>query len=100
MPAKGYWLAAIDVSDPEAYRAYMAANQVFRKYGARFLVRAGRHQVVEGNVRSRLVVIEFADYETALACYHSPEYQRALALRQPCAAADIAVVEGHDGAQP
>jgi uncharacterized protein (DUF1330 family) len=46
------------------------------------------------------VVIEFPDYETALACYHSPEYQHAMTLRQGRAIADIAVVEGYDGAQP
>src|SRR6516162_3039908 len=54
--AKGYWVAQVDVSAPEAYRAYVAANQApFRKYGARFLVRAGQHQAVEGRYRSRLL---------------------------------------------
>jgi len=45
-------------------------------------------------------VIEFADYETALACYRSPEYQHAATLRQSHATVDIAVVEGYDGPQP
>ena len=99
--AKGYWVAQVDVSDPEAYKAYVAANQApFHEYGARFLVRAGQHQPVEGRCRSRLIVIEFPDYATALACYHSPEYQDAMKLRLPCAVADVAVVEGYDGAQP
>jgi uncharacterized protein (DUF1330 family) len=98
---KGYWLAQVDVSDPEAYKAYVAANAVaFRKYGARFLVRAGRHRAVEGGWRSRLIVIEFPDYETALACYASSEYQRAMKLRLPCAAAEVVIVEGYAGAQP
>lgn len=99
--AKGYWIAAVDVLDPEAYKAYIAANQVaFRKFGARYVIRAGRHEAVEGTCRSRLVVIEFPDYATALACYRSPEYQHAITLRQGHAAVDIAVVEGYDGAQP
>jgi len=99
--AKGYWVAQVDVSDPEAYKAYLAANQApFHEYGARFLVRAGQHQPVEGRCRSRLIVIEFPDYATTLACYHSPEYQDAMKLRLPCAAADVVVVEGYDGAQP
>ena len=63
--AKGYWIAAVDVSDPEAYKAYIAANAIaFRKYGARFLVRGGAAEVMEGQSRSRRVVIEFADYAT------------------------------------
>jgi uncharacterized protein (DUF1330 family) len=99
--AKGYWLAQVDVTDPEGYKDYVAANQAaFRKYGARYVIRAGRYEAVEGACRSRLVVIEFADYETALACYRSPEYQRAAALRQGRATVDIAVVEGYDGPQP
>jgi uncharacterized protein (DUF1330 family) len=99
--AKGYWLAQIDVTGPEGYKGYVAANQVaFRKFGARYLVRAGRYEAVEGACRSRLVVIEFSDYETALACYRSPEYQHAITLRQGHAVADIAVVEGYDGTQP
>jgi uncharacterized protein (DUF1330 family) len=99
--AKGYWVAQVDVSDVEAYKTYIAANQIaFRKYGARYVVRAGRHEAVEGACRSRLVVIEFPDYETALACYRSPEYQHAITLRRGCAVADIAVAEGYDGPQP
>ena len=41
--AKGYWIAHVDVADPEGYKAYFAANaEPFAKYGARFLVRSGR----------------------------------------------------------
>ena len=99
--AKGYWLAQVEVTGPEGYKDYVAANQIaFRKYGARYVIRAGRHQAVEGTCRPRLVVIEFPDYETALACYGSPEYQHAITLRQGHAVADIAIAEGYDGAQP
>jgi uncharacterized protein (DUF1330 family) len=99
--AKGYWLAQVEVTDPERYKDYVAANQVaFRKYSARYVVRAGRHEAVEGACRSRLVVIEFPDYEAALACYRSPEYRHAITLRQGHAVADIAIVEGYDGPQP
>jgi uncharacterized protein (DUF1330 family) len=46
------------------------------------------------------VVIEFPDYETALACYHSPEYQANIKVRQPHSAADLIIIEGYDGPQP
>jgi uncharacterized protein (DUF1330 family) len=98
---KGYWMAQVEVTDPDGYKEYVAANDAaFRRYGGRFLVRAGRHEVVEGAFRSRLVVIEFPDYDTALACYRSPEYQRAITLRQGRSTADVAIVEGYDGPQP
>src|SRR6266571_1787283 len=48
----------------------------------------------------RKIVLEFKDYETALACYNSPEYARLVALRAPHSEADILVIEGYDGAQP
>jgi uncharacterized protein (DUF1330 family) len=55
---------------------------------------------VEGGSRSRNAVIEFKDYETALACYKSADYQAAIKLRAPVSTADIIIVEGYDGPQP
>ena len=95
---KGYWIAHIDVSDPEGYKPYMAANQMpFGKFGARYLVRAGSCDVPEGKARARTVVLEFPSYEAALACYHSPEYQAAKKLREGKGTIDLVVVEGYDG---
>jgi uncharacterized protein (DUF1330 family) len=99
--AKGYWIARVDVHDEEGYKPYVAANAgIFRKYGGRFIVRAGKFEGVEGSSRSRNIVIEFPDYASALACYRSPEYHRNITVRQPHAAADIIVIEGYDGPQP
>ena len=63
-------------------------------------MRGGKYETVEGASRARNVVIEFKDFATALACYHSPEYAAAMALRLPAATADIIVIEGYDGPQP
>lgn len=99
--AKAYWVAMVDVSDPERYKAYVAENAVaFRKFGARFVIRGGRSETVEGRSRSRLVVLEFKDYATAVECYRSPEYAKALALRTASSVADVVIVEGYDGPQP
>ena len=93
--AKGYWIGNVDVHDAEAYKAYVAANAVaFAKYGGKFLVRGGQNEVREGSYASRLVVIEFKDYETALACYHSSEYAKARRLREICADGELVIVEG------
>jgi len=97
--AKGYWIARVDVTDPEGYKAYVAANAVaFSKYGARFIVRGGAFEAPEGTPRARNIVLEFADYATALACYNSPEYAAAKTLRDGRAVADLVVIEGCDGA--
>jgi uncharacterized protein (DUF1330 family) len=94
-------LAQVDVSDAEAYKAYAAAIQdVLRTFGGRYVVRAGRSETMEGKTRSRLVTIEFKDYETALGCYRSPDYGKVEKLRQLCAHADAVVDEGYSGLQP
>jgi uncharacterized protein (DUF1330 family) len=99
--AKGYWIASVDVNDPEGYKQYIAENRVaFCKYGARYVTRGGKSEVVEGKGRSRIVVLEFKDFATALACYQSCEYSKAIAIRQRAAAADVIIVEGYDGPQP
>jgi uncharacterized protein (DUF1330 family) len=99
--AKAYWIAHVDVQDEEGYKPYMAANPaIFKKWGGKFVVRGGRFTGVEGQNRSRNVVIEFPDYDTALACYRSPEYQANIKVRQPHSIADLIIIEGYDGPQP
>lgn len=96
--SKGYWIVRVDVKDPEGYKKYLAANPAaFGKYGAKFLVRGGQFETLAGGSRQRNVVIEFKDYETALACFHSPEYQHAIAERGDSADLDLVIVEGYDG---
>ena len=98
---KGYWIGRVEVKSDEGYKPYALANQaIFKKFGGRYVIRAGKFECVEGSARSRNVVIEFPDYATALACYNSPEYQQNMKLRLPHATADIVVVEGYDGPQP
>ena len=52
MAKKGYWIAHVNITNPERYKDYVAANAVaFAKYKARFLVRDGEHEVVERQSR-------------------------------------------------
>lgn len=98
---RGYWIAHVDISDSEAYSAYVNANaEAFAKFGGRFLVRGGSFETVEGQGRSRHVIIEFPSYGDALACYRSPEYAKAKAYRLGAADGDIVVIEGYEGPQP
>jgi uncharacterized protein (DUF1330 family) len=99
---KAYWIAHVDVADPEAYKAYIAANAApFAKFGGKFLVRNGANDVMEGSLKARHVVIEFADLATAKACYASPDYAAALKLRAaPVSTGDLVIIEGYDGPQP
>lgn len=95
---KGYWVATVDVRDEDEYAKYRAANAApFARYGAKFVVRGGPFEQREGSTKPRVVVIEFDSLETARACYDSPEYQAAKALRDPVATGDLVIIEGWDG---
>lgn len=99
--AKGYWIVRVDVSNEEGYKAYAAANPaIFKKFGGRFVVRAGKFEAVEGASFKRNVVIEFPSYQAAMDCYKSPEYQDNIKVRAPHAKADFIIIEGYDGPQP
>ena len=90
-----YWIAHVTVTDPEAYQGYQAlAPAAFAAHGARFLARGGAHEVLEGPMLDRHVVIEFPSLAAARACYQSAEYQAARARREGAALAHVVIVEG------
>ena len=44
---KAYWIGRVDVHNEEGYKPYAAANPaIFRKYGGRFVVRAGKFECI------------------------------------------------------
>jgi uncharacterized protein (DUF1330 family) len=95
---KGYWVARVDVSNTEAYARYRELNAIaFAKYGAKFIVRGPAGKVARGTARAHNVVIEFKDYETALACYESPEYQAAKVFLDQVGDTDLVIVAGFAG---
>ncbi len=92
---KGYWIGRVTVTDEENYPGYLkAAQPAYEKYGAKFIVRGGKHDGVEGESRDRNVVIEFESYAHAVACYNSPEYQAAAKIRRANSIGEILIVEG------
>lgn len=98
---KGYWVIGLKVVDQAKYDAYRAINgEALKKYGGRFLVRGGAFENPAGDAWPRTVVIEFDSYQIAHDCYHSPEYQKALAARGDGVEIDAVIVEGYDGPQP
>ena len=89
-----YWIAHVTIHDMQQYQQYMAlAPAAFQKYNAKFLARGGESVCLEGQAYQRHVIIEFADLETAKACYESEEYMKARAARAGCADVMINFVE-------
>jgi uncharacterized protein (DUF1330 family) len=85
------------VTEPEAFKRYQAlAEQAVAEAGARFLVRGGLSEVLEGDWDpQRLVVLEFADAETARGWYDSATYQVARVEREGAATLNMVLVEGY-----
>ena len=97
-----YLIARFDMTDPErakdAYKKYVdGAGPAYDKHGARFLVRGGTAHPLEGEARTRNVVIEFPSLDEARACYGSETYQNARAHRLPVADGEIVLVQGAVG---
>ena len=98
---KGYWVIRVDVSDLEQFKLYAeAASMALKKFGAKFLARAGRFENPEGTTRPRNSIVEFPSYEAAVNYWHSAEYQETIKLRLPVSTIDLVIIEGYDGLQP
>jgi uncharacterized protein (DUF1330 family) len=94
MPA--YLILDIHVEDPEEYAAYRERSPAtLDAYGARYLVRGGEHEVVEGDWDpERVVVVEFPSVERAREWYRSPEYQEIAPMRRRAAPSRVILVQG------
>lgn len=95
---KAYWIAHVDVTDPQQYQQYtQRAPAAFAAFGGKLLARGGRSEAMEGRTTpQRSVVIEFDSYEQAVECYRSAQYQDACRHRQGVAKAEVIIVEGYE----
>lgn len=92
---KGYIIARVDVTNPDAYARYAAAaTKAIDDHGGKRLARGGRYEALEGKARARNVVLEFESYDAAHRYFHSAQYQAARALREGAAEIEVVLVEG------
>ena len=92
---KGYWIVHVTVTNPDEYAEYVRLDTpVIEEFGGKFLVRGGQAETPEKQQKDRHVVIEFPDYDTARACYHSDAYQEAARIRMAHSDSDIVIIEG------
>ena len=76
---KGYIVCVYEsIKDDDALKNYaIKARSAVEKFSGKFLVRGGKNRTNEGIKSPRIVVVEFADYNSAVKCYDSAEYQEA-----------------------
>jgi uncharacterized protein (DUF1330 family) len=95
---KGYLISQIRIHDPETYRRYAAqVAATLSGYDARFLVRGGTIEPLEGEgPPPRTVVLEFPSLTRAREWYYSDGYQALIPIRQSASVANSFLVEGAD----
>ena len=76
---KGYWVCIYEkIDNAEKLKQYaIKAKPAVEKFSGKFLVRGGKNRTNEGIKSPRIVVVEFDDYNSAVKCYDSAEYQEA-----------------------
>ena len=76
---KGYWVCIYEkIDNPEKLKQYaIKAKPAVEKFSGKFLVRGGKNRTNEGIKSPRIIVVEFVDYNSAVKCYDSAEYQEA-----------------------
>ena len=93
--SKGYWVVRANVFDNEEYSKYIKiATKVVNDNNGIFLVRGGQQTEFEGQGFNRTVIVEFENYEKAVNCYNSAEYQSALNYVKQSADRIFTSVEG------
>ncbi|UYV39334.1 DUF1330 domain-containing protein [Rhodobacteraceae bacterium D3-12] len=91
------WIAHVTVTDAEAYGKYAElAGPAIAKHGGEFIARGGKFVQLEGKERPRNVVAKFPSVDAAVNCYHSDEYQAALAHAKGASERELMVVETSD----
>jgi uncharacterized protein (DUF1330 family) len=93
---KAYFVAQIDVSNPQQYGEYTKLSPgIIERYGGRFVARGGRAATLEGPAGpGRVVIVEFPSFERAQQFYDSPEYAAARKVRAGAATFSAVLVEG------
>jgi uncharacterized protein (DUF1330 family) len=91
-----YLIVNLDVKDPAAYEKYKTeVPALIRKHGGEYLVRGGKHEVLEGDWHpSRMVLFRFPDSASIRRFMADPDYKPLKELRQRVAASDLVMVEG------
>jgi uncharacterized protein (DUF1330 family) len=94
MPA--YVITEIEVTDPAGYEEYRSqVGKSLEKYGAKFLVRGGAIEVLEGDWQpKRMVMCVFESMDKAREWYHSDEYREMKKIREQTARMNMVAVEG------
>ena len=94
---KAYWVCIYEkIDNSEKLKEYAAkAKTAVEKFSGKFIIRGGRNRTNEGIESPRTVVVEFPDYNSAMKCYDSREYQDAHDILNGYVVRHHQIVEGN-----
>ncbi len=94
---KAYWVCIYErINNLEKLKEYAAkAKPAIEKFSGKFLARGGKNRTNDGVNSPRIVVVEFPDYNTAINCYDSEEYQVAHNILKDHVVRHHQIVEGN-----
>ncbi len=93
---KAYWISLYTkVENQENLIKYAkTVTPVIKSYGGVPLVRGGKYESFDGSNFIRTVIWEFPNYEKAIECYKSKEYQAGWSLAKDTTERHMQVIEG------
>ena len=93
---KGYWIALYTkINNTENLKKYsVMVTPIIKSFGGKPLVRGGKYQCFEGENFSRTVIWEFPNYEAAIKCHESIEYQTGWELAKNTTERNLQIVQG------
>jgi len=91
-----YIVVDVEITDPNVYQTYAKQTAAtIERYGGKFVVRGGEPETLEGDWKTkRLVILEFPSIEQAKAWYNSPEYSAIIGIRHRSAISKMLLVQG------
>ena len=93
---KGYWIALYKkVGNKDNLKDYAAkVTPIIKSFGGKPLVRGGEYECLEGEDFPRTVIWEFPNYESAIKCHNSKEYQEGWALAKSTTDRNLQIIQG------
>ena len=93
---KGYWIALYkQIKNVDNLINYgVKVTPVIKSFGGKPLVRGGKYQRIEGEDFSRTVIWEFPNFQKAIECHESKEYQDGWNLAKDTTERNLQIVEG------
>ena len=93
---KSYWISLYTKIDSlENLKKYAEiVTPIIKSFGGVPLVRGGKYETFEGDKFLRTVIWEFPNYEKALACLNSKDYQAGWKVAKVTTSRHMQIVEG------